>query len=167
MIFVWCSTHTCKMKKDGQRKEPVPVITLHSRQRVMRIPLAGLQQFAIHALTECLRIPGIKGTDLEKCAEVSVVFLSNRRMAELHRRFLHTAGPTDVITFQHGEIFVSVEVARRNARRFGSSVEGELRLYIAHGLLHLHRFDDNDAAGAAEMERAQKKLVMAATKGKF
>lgn len=144
-----------------------PVITVHNRQRIVPIPLAALQQFAIRALAECLRIPGIKGTDLEKNGEISVVFVSDRRIAELHRRFLQASGPTDVITFQHGEIFVSVEMARRNARRFGCSVESELRLYIAHGLLHLHRFDDKDKAGAAEMERVQKKLVMAARKGKF
>ncbi len=84
-------------------------------------------------------------------------------MAELHRRFLHLPGPTDVITFQHGEIFVSVETARNHARRFGNSLEHEIRLYIAHGLLHLHGFDDKDAAGAAEMERLQEKLVAAAT----
>ena len=98
---------------------------------------------------------------LGNLADLSVILVSDRRMAELHRRFLHLPGPTDVITFQHGEIFVSVETARRNARRFGNSLERELCLYIAHGLLHLHGFDDKDSAGAAEMERAQEKLVAA------
>ena len=91
--------------------------------------------------------------------------VSDRRMAELHRRFLHLPGPTDVITFQHGEIFISAETARANARRFGNSLEDELRLYIAHGLLHLHGFDDKDPSDAAEMERTQKALVARATPG--
>jgi probable rRNA maturation factor len=80
-------------------------------------------------------------------------------MAELHRRFLHERGPTDVITFQHGEIFVSTETARRQARRFGTSLKHELRLYIVHGLLHLHGFDDKDARSSAQMKRTQEKLV--------
>jgi probable rRNA maturation factor len=69
------------------------------------------------------------------------------------------SGPTDVITFQHGEIFVSTETAVKNARRFGTSLEHELRLYLAHGLLHLHGFDDKEPAAAAKMKRAQEKLV--------
>jgi len=67
--------------------------------------------------------------------------------------------PTDVITFQHGEIVISVETAKRQARQFNTTLDHELRLYIVHGLFHLHGFDDNTAAGAAEMKRAQERLV--------
>jgi probable rRNA maturation factor len=152
------------MKNAGQANRAAFRITVHNRQRTMRVPLAALQEFAIRALPECLKISGKKRSGLENLTEVSVILVSDRRIAGLHRRFLHLPGPTDVITFQHGEIFVSVETARRHARRFGSSLEGELRLYIAHGLLHLHRFDDKTSAGAAAMERAQRKLVTAATR---
>jgi probable rRNA maturation factor len=129
----------------------------------MRVPLAALQEFARRALRECLKIPRKKLSGLASFAELSVILVSNRRMAELHRRFLHLPGPTDVITFQHGEIFVSAETARRQARRFGNSLEGEIRLYIVHGLLHLHGFDDKHSADAEAMERAQEKLVAAVT----
>jgi probable rRNA maturation factor len=125
----------------------------------MRVRLVPLQEFAERALKECLKIPTKKPSGLSSLAELNVILVSNRRMADLHRRFLHLPGPTDVITFQHGEIFVSAEVARAHARRFNNSLEAELRLYIAHGLLHLHGFDDKEPAGAAEMESAQKKLV--------
>jgi probable rRNA maturation factor len=133
-----------------------------NRQRAVRVPLMALKEFARRALGECLGIPARKTGGLASLAELSVILVSNRRMAELHRRFLHLPGPTDVITFQHGEIFISAETARRQARRFGNSLECELRLYIAHGLLHLHGFDDTDSAGAAEMERAQERLVAGA-----
>jgi probable rRNA maturation factor len=127
----------------------------------MRVPLAALQEFARRALLECLKISVKKLGGLASFAELSVILVSNRRMAELHRRYLHLPGPTDVITFQHGEIFISAETARSHARRFGNSVEGEIRLYIVHGLLHLHGFDDKGPADAAEMKRAQEKLVSA------
>lgn len=125
----------------------------------MPVQLAPLQDFAQRALQECLKIRRRKSSVLEKLEEVSVVLVSDRRMAELHRRFLHEAGPTDVITFQHGEIFVSPETARRQARRFGTSLEDELRLYIGHGLLHLHGFDDKDPRSSADMKLTQEKLV--------
>lgn len=147
------------MKTTGPATRAMPRITVHNRQRTMCVPLAPLQEFAQRALKECLKISRKKIGGLASLPEVDVLLVSNRRMAELHRRFLHLPGPTDVITFQHGEIFVDAEVARSHARQFGSSLEEELRLYIAHGLLHLHGFDDKEAAAAAEMERAQQKLV--------
>ncbi|PYI58593.1 MAG: rRNA maturation RNase YbeY [Verrucomicrobia bacterium] len=69
------------------------------------------------------------------------------------------AGPTDVLTFHHGEIFISVEMAKRQARVFGNSLVRELQLYIVHGLLHLHGFDDHTPAEARKMEEIQEKIL--------
>lgn len=121
--------------------------------------LEALRGFAQNALRACLELPEKKNGVLVKLSEVDVILVSDRRMSQLHRRFFQQAGPTDVITFQHGEILVSTETARRQARRFGNTIEQEIRLYVAHGLLHLHGFDDKDRRGATEMKRAQEKLV--------
>jgi probable rRNA maturation factor len=72
---------------------------------------------------------------------------------------MHRKGPTDVLTFQHGEIFISVETAKRHAHAFGSSPASELRLYIVHGLLHLHGFDDQTRTGAQKMHKMQEKIL--------
>ena len=85
--------------------------------------------------------------------------VSDKRIAEIHRRFMNNRSPTDVITFQHGEIVISVETAKRQAREFGTSLGDELHLYIVHGLLHLYGFDDKTASGAAEMKRVQERIV--------
>jgi probable rRNA maturation factor len=151
-----------KRKRQGPGICATARITVLNRQRVVRVPLLALEEFVRRALTKCLRIPTKKISGLASLRELSVILVSDRRMAELHRRFLNLPGPTDVITFQHGEIFVSAETAWRQARRFGNSIERELRLYIAHGLLHLHGFDDKDSVEAGRMERAQEKLVAAA-----
>ena len=107
----------------------------------------------------CLKVPPQGKSTLAGLAAVGVILVSDRRMAELHRRFLDLPGATDVITFQHGEIFVSAETARTNAARFGKSFDYEIRLYLVHGLLHLHGFDDKKPAAAAKMKRAQEKLM--------
>ena len=134
-------------------------VTVSNRQRVIPVKLPALQDFARRALPECLKLPGRKPDALPHLAEVSVIVISDRRMAELHRRFLKEPGPTDVVTFQHGEVFVSTETARRQARAFRTSLEHELHLYIAHGLLHLRGYDDKTSAGAAEMKRLQESVV--------
>jgi probable rRNA maturation factor len=134
-------------------------VTVSNRQRATAVNLSALRDFARRALSECLKLPGRKPEALGRLDEVSVIVISDRRMAELHKRFLQEPGPTDVITFQHGEIFVSTETARRQARAFRTSQEHELRLYIVHGLLHLRGYDDKTPAGAGQMKRLQEKLV--------
>jgi probable rRNA maturation factor len=136
-----------------------PAITVSNRQRAAAVGLAELRVFAEAALAECLKVPARPGNVLGTLSDVSVVLVSDRRIGELHRRFLGEAGATDVITFQHGEIVISVETARRQAGAFGTTLEHELRLYIVHGFLHLRGLDDKSAAGAAEMKRLQEKLV--------
>jgi probable rRNA maturation factor len=136
-----------------------PDIFVRNLQRKTRVNVAELQNFAAKAVCKSLRLHDGKKTDLRKLHKIFVWLISDRRMASLHRKFMHQTGPTDVLTFQHGEIFISVETARRNARRFGSSLASELRLYIVHGLLHLHGFDDRTQASARKMERIQKKIL--------
>jgi probable rRNA maturation factor len=136
-----------------------PDIFVRNLQRKTRVNVIELQDFAAKAVRKSLLLHNEKTTDLRKLHQVFVWLVSDRRMASLHRRFMHQTGPTDVLTFQHGEIFISVETARRNARVFGSSLASELRLYIVHGLLHLHGFDDRTHAGAHKMDRAQEKIL--------
>ena len=77
---------------------------------------------------------------------------------------MNESGPTDVITFQHGEIFISAGTARRNARRFGNALARELRLYVVHGLLHLHGFGDRDEGSARKMQIVQRRILAEASR---
>jgi probable rRNA maturation factor len=142
----------------------LPQIAVRNLQRSVPVCIADLEQFAAKALRACLRLRQRRPTDLTGLSEIFVWLVSDRRMALLHRQFLNQAGPTDVLTFQHGEIFISVETARRHARTFGNSLARELRLYIVHGLLHLHGFDDRTRADAREMERTQKRILTTSAK---
>jgi len=137
-------------------------IRVRNLQRKIAVNVAELQQFAAKALRACLRLRRRKLTDLTRLSEIFVLLVSDRRMASLHRQFLNQTGPTDVLTFQHGEIFISVETARKHARTFGNSLARELRLYIVHGLLHLHGFDDRKRADAHRMAKIQKRILTAA-----
>lgn len=136
-------------------------ISVHNRQRAIKLDVKALQLFAECALTHSSKLrPAISLPD------IAVLFISDRRMSELHLRFLKIAGPTDVITFQHGEIFVSVETARRQAREHGTSTLEEIRLYIVHGLLHLLGFNDKTATGERRMHKLQEKIARAASEGR-
>jgi probable rRNA maturation factor len=136
-----------------------PDIFVRNRQRKIRVNVAELQDFATKAVRKSLQLRDEENTDLRRLDAVFVWLISDRRMASLHRKFMHQTGPTDVLTFRHGEIFISVETAKRHAGAFGTLLANELRLYIVHGLLHLHGFDDRMQPGAREMERTQEKIL--------
>jgi probable rRNA maturation factor len=136
-----------------------PDISVRNRQRKIPVNVADLEIFSGKALRHCLQLQKRKPTDLDKLHEVFVWLISDRRMASLHRKFMHQTGGTDVLTFQHGEIFISVETAKKHARTFGNSLASELCLYIAHGLLHLHGFDDRTPAATRKMKAMQKKIL--------
>src|SRR2546430_17213309 len=137
----------------------IPRTSVRSLQRKIPVNVAGLQKFAAKAVRHCLQVRKRKQTDLSKLPRIFVWLISDRRMSQLHRQFLGETGSTDVLTFQHGEIFISVEMAKRQARLFGNSVVRELQLYVVHGLLHLHGFDDRTPAEARKMSRAQEKIL--------
>ena len=136
-----------------------PRISVRNLQRKIPVNVAELQKFALKVIPRCLQLRSRKRSDLTKLREISVWLISDRRMSRLHRQFLGQKGPTDVLTFQHGEIFISVETAKRHAHIFGNSLMRELQLYIVHGLLHLHGFGDRSPAEARKMRRTQEKIL--------
>lgn len=133
-------------------------IGVHNRQRKVRVDVAPLQAFAESALHVATATKPRASSVLQEIEQLDVMLVSDARIAALHKRFMDIAGPTDVITFQHGEIFVSVETAKANARRFRTAMEAEIRLYIAHGILHLMGFDDTTPSSARTMAKAQERL---------
>lgn len=137
----------------------VPKITVRNLQRKIALDVVDLESFAVKAATLCLQLPPKNKTDLSQLPGISILIVSDRKIAALHRQFMNELGPTDVITFQHGEIFISAETARRNARRFGNGLGRELRLCLVHGLLHLHGLDDREETGARKMEIAQRRIL--------
>ena len=143
----------------GRIRVAMPRVAVRNLQRTVAVNIIDLEKSAAKAVRLCLQIHKNKSTDLTKLREVFVLLISDRRMALLHRRFLHRVGPTDVITFPYGEIFISAQTARRHARRFGNSLARELRLYVVHGLLHLHGFDDRSEAHARKMKKVQQEIL--------
>lgn len=136
-------------------------VSVQNAQRKIRVPRQRLEEFAAGAFRHCLGIPAKGRSNLTKLTAVHVVLVSDRRIAALHKMFMQIDGATDVLTFQHGEIVISVETARRNARAFRTTTEEELRLYILHGLLHLHGFDDKTPGQARAMNLLQQKILRA------
>ena len=136
-------------------------ISLHNRQRTIRLDLAWLRRFADIALGECLAHSADERFALKALPEVEVAIVSDRLISRVHLDFMGIAGATDVITFEHGEIVMSAQTAAIYAQRFGHAVERELALYVIHGLLHLNGFDDRTARDHTRMHRVQERVMQA------
>lgn len=134
-------------------------LVLINRQRRVPIDMRWLRRAAALALPKCLDLSDDGLFALRALPEVAVAIVSDAAIARVHVDFMGIEGPTDVITFEHGDIVVSAETARAYAERYDHPIEHELALYTIHGLLHLNGFDDLSAAPAARMRRAQERVL--------
>ncbi|MFZ9933321.1 MAG: rRNA maturation RNase YbeY [Chthoniobacterales bacterium] len=138
-----------------------PVLVWTNRQRVvpagqLELPAAGS---VVAAAWPLVRDAARRESVLGGFAEIGIVLVSDRRIAALHDEFMSDPAPTDVITFLHGEIVISAETARREARRRSLRLAEEVARYAVHGLLHLAGWSDADAGAAADMRDMQEKIL--------
>jgi probable rRNA maturation factor len=98
----------------------------------------------------------------EGVAHLSVAFLTESIVGDLHRQFLNDASPTDVITFPLSdglaEICINVDLARKRIHEFHTTFQDEITLYLVHGWLHLAGHDDRDWADRQKMRAAERHL---------
>ncbi len=98
--------------------------------------------------------------------------MDDRYIKSLNKRYRKRSAYTDVLAFsmmegpvpetecEHlGDIFISVDTARRQAGQFNSTVSTELKLYLIHGVLHLLGYDDETRTGLRRMSRRQEELL--------
>lgn len=151
------------MKACRRVRQKLPRLTLSNRQRAVALPfLPGLRRFARDVLPGCLANPGAGEATLGRLDTVGIILVSDRMSGRLHEQFMAVPGPTDVITFMHGEIVIGAAVAERQAREHGETLEREFRRYIVHGLLHLNGHEDDRLESAATMWRVQERILESA-----
>jgi probable rRNA maturation factor len=120
------------------------MIEVVNRQRKRAMDGERWEAFAAKAL----KVVPAKG------AGVTVVFVSDRAMRELNRRWRGKRGTTDVLSFPAGQdeferaagatlgdVVISVERAGAQATEHGLSFEREVEQLILHGMLHLCGYD--------------------------
>ena len=129
-----------------------------NRQRRVPVAVQPLREFYERVQRE-LRFPP---------ESVTVQLISDDAMATLNQTYRKKQGPTDVLSFPAttskprqgadymGDIAISPETARRNARRFSRSLALEMRILILHGMIHLAGFDHENDNG--EMEKLERRL---------
>ena len=155
-------------------------LSLQNRQCARAVDLRQLRRITNTLLVELLSADNF---------ELGVHLVAMTEMTRLNQSFLHHAGSTDVITFDyatavrrvsqrasrnkprhanplapsprnlHGEIFICLDEALTQSRKYRTSWQAELVRYLVHGLLHLHGFNDSQTAARRKMKHEENRLL--------
>jgi|Laugrefabdmm15dn_1035133.scaffolds.fasta_scaffold119551_1 probable rRNA maturation factor len=137
-------------------------IIIGNHQEAVDIPLAwltALEDIGDAAAQMAAGFAAHEESSLIHLATLEVALVDDDTSARVHMDFMEIPGPTDVITFHHGEIVIGVEVALRQAEEYGEPFGREILRYFVHGLLHLAGHEDAEEDGRKAMEAAQEEIV--------
>ncbi|MGD9402032.1 MAG: rRNA maturation RNase YbeY [bacterium] len=125
--------------------------------------LGSLRPLFEQVIREILRSQGV-----EKYA-LSITFTDDDEITRINRESLGRDRPTDVIAFdlseeglpldRVGDVYISLDTALANSRRFGVSRNEELLRLVAHGTLHVLGYTDGSSSERREMEELQERIV--------
>ncbi len=133
----------------------------------MIIEIANLQK---HFEIKKSKIKGVVEEVLGKegkDANLSFAFVDNNEIRNLNKRYFDSDEVTDVIAFPlsnqrnviSGEIIVSVETAVDTAGKGRINIEGEIILYVVHGLLHLLGYRDDNREDSSVMHDKESRIL--------
>ena len=137
----------------------------------MKIDIQNLQSVAKidkNKVTECadyvLKAMG------ESDAELSLVLVNDMHIRNLNWKYRRNDSATDVLAFPMrdsrrlsgvilGDVVISVETAKREAKKRKKDLQDELDLYFVHGILHLLGYDDEKIRKRKKMKEKEKELM--------
>lgn len=137
----------------------VTVQVAHTAGKDMEKPLAALARTFMDRM------------ELKGC-ELSLSLVGDRAIRRLNRTWRKKDKPTDVLSFpagelprgtpgprQLGDVVISLDTAKRQAKEYGRTLEQEMHRYLAHGLLHLLGHDHETTRDARKMAALEEKLL--------
>jgi probable rRNA maturation factor len=111
----------------------------------------------------------MRAEGVRKDAVLSISAMSENEIEELNRRYLSREGPTDVIAFPMGEesgdgfllgdLAICPEYVALVKEEYAVEAGRELDFVVAHGVLHLLGYKDEDEEDASEMDRRQREIL--------
>jgi len=135
-------------------------ICLRNRQRTCRIDLRLFRRIVRQLISQHLQ---------PQRFELCLHLVEAAEMTRLNEKFLRHRGSTDVIAFDygnasearalHGDVFICLDEAVAQARRFRTSWQSELVRYCVHALLHLKGLDDSKPARRRKMKQEENRLL--------
>ena len=140
-------------------------VAIMNRQRRVRIGAARIARAASRALASL----GRQGSDVDitvvddaDIRRLNLAFRGIRRRTDVLAFPLEAAGAGSALL---GQVVISADTARRQARRARVPVAVELELLVTHGVLHLAGYDDRDPVEASLMHEREREILSAGRPG--
>lgn len=100
-------------------------------------------------------------------SNLEINIITQKDILEINKSYLKHNFTTDIITFNYsdlfneldGEIFISIDDAFTNSKKFKVSLSDELVRLVIHGVLHLLGYDDQTLADKKVMKKLENKLL--------
>ena len=137
-----------------------------------RKKITGLGGKHVRRFTEeTLRLLGKSGADL------SLVLTGDREIKRFNQKYLKHNWPTDVLAFGDaersrplarfgphtklflGDVMISIDRAKAQAKQYGTQWRDELELYIVHGILHILGLDDHNEKDRSRMRKKESQIL--------
>ena len=139
------------MKAEG------PVINFHFKKPCTLRDRQRLKEF----------IRGIFKSYSRKVDSLDIIFCSDKYLLGINREYLEHDYFTDIVTFDLaerrspaiGEMYISVDRVKDNAKDEAASFAAELHRVVFHGVLHLCRLRDKTEADQQRMRKAEDRLL--------
>lgn len=98
--------------------------------------------------------------------ELSYAFVSDEALLKMNKEYLNHNTFTDIITFDYtegkiisGDIFISIDRVKENAKKFEVDFQEEIKRVIIHGVLHLCGYKDKKPADVKIMRKKEDKAL--------
>ncbi len=98
--------------------------------------------------------------------EINIIFCSDEYLLKLNEQYLNHDTFTDIITFDFvdgkiisGDIFISIDRMKENAKLFHVEQSNEIRRLIVHGVLHLLGYKDKSAKDKKNMTAQEERAL--------
>lgn len=104
----------------------------------------------------------VAGSEMRKIGDINIIFCSDNYILDVNMQYLQHDYFTDIITFDYcekdilsGDLFISIDSVRENAKFYGTEFTEELNRVIVHGVLHLIGYDDHCESDIKQMREKE------------
>ena len=114
--------------------------------------------------TYCREVLNYKGCESYL---VSLIFINEEELKKMKNKYFQQNLYTDVIAFNlndknedlEGELYLSIKIIENNAKLYNVSLDDEIKRVVAHGILHLIGYDDDNEFNKREMTQNENSCI--------
>tara|TARA_B100001996_G_scaffold7309_1_gene6162 strand:+ start:775 stop:1209 length:435 start_codon:yes stop_codon:yes gene_type:complete len=99
-------------------------------------------------------------------SQIQYNFISQPDMLKINKDYLNHNTHTDIITFDYStkktikaEVYISNEMMKENAKKFGQTIENEMIRLISHALFHCMGYSDKTTEEKKQMRSLEDSFI--------